>query len=570
MTTRRAMTARLAVTGALALTAAFATGPAAHAADEAPLLDAGTAAVPGRYIVVLDAAAAGAGSSTRAERAADPVLDRAAELDVDVDHQYLHAVNGFAAALDADQLAALRATPGVAYVAEEAVVRLAATQQPVPSWGLDRIDQRALPGDDTYGYGTTGAGVTVYVIDSGIRTTHEQFEGRASLGFDAYTDGAPVACAGHGSHVAGTVGGATVGVAKDVELVSVRVADCQGYANSSEVVAGIDWVTAAHDGPSVANLSMQSTDAPVVDQAILRSIASGVTYVVAAGNRDEPACDRSISKLAPAIVVGATRPDDVRWVRSNYGSCVDLFAPGQDIGSAWSTDDTSLVFQSGTSMATPHVTGAVARHLEEHPTATPAEVHAAIVAAATPGVVGQAGYASPDLLLHLAPPTAGPTPTPTPTPTVSPAGSLTVAHKNVDGAANDGALAAGVVLTNTGAAPVDLSQVTVRYWFTRQGATSFSTTCSYAVPGCGTVTHRVVPLSASLPGADAYLEVGFTSGTLAPGASTGEVQVRLNTAGWTVMDETDDHSYAAPAARYAATSTVTVHVGGQLVSGTTP
>lgn len=566
MTIRRAVTARLAVTGALALGAALIGGPAAHAADEAPLLDAGTAAVAGRYIVVLDAAAAGAAGSARAERATEPLIERAADLGVDVDARYLHAVNGFAAELDAAQLAALRSEPGVAYVAEDAGVRLAATQTPVPSWGLDRIDQAALPGNDSYAYGTTGAGVTAYVIDSGIRTTHQQFGGRATVGFDAYTDGAPVACSGHGSHVAGTIGGATVGVAKDVALVSVRVADCQGYALTSAVVAGIDWVTAHHSGPSVANLSMESTDVPVLDQAITRSIASGITYVVAAGNRGEPACYRSISQLPEAIVVGATRTDDVRRASSNYGTCVDLFAPGEDIGSAWSTGDTDLRFVSGTSMAAPHVTGAVARYLQDHPTATPAQVQTAIVAAATPGVVGQAGTGSPNLLLHVAPPAVQPTPTPTPVPT----STLSVRQKNFDGAPTDGALATGITLTNGGTSTVNLSQVKVRYWFTRDAATSFVTTCSYAVVGCGTVTHGVVPLGTSRPGADAYLEIGFTGGTLAAGASTGEVQVRLNTSGWTAMNEADDHSYVAPAAQYAAATRVTVHVNGQLVAGTQP
>jgi len=406
MTTRPAVAVRLAGAGALVLGAALAGGPAAHAGQVAPLLDAGPRAVAGRYVVVLDAAAAGSGNAVRAERAADPVLDRAAALGVDVEHQYVHALNGFSAELDAAQLRSLRADPGVAYVAQDAVVRIASTQAPVPSWGLDRIDQRTLPGDETYVYGTTGAGVTAYVIDSGIRTTHEEFDERARHGFDVYGDGAEgsESCNGHGTHVAGTVGGTTVGVAKDVDLVSVRVADCQGYGSTSAIVAGIDWVTAVHDGPSVANLSMEATEVPVVDEAITRSVASGITYVVAAGNRGGPACDGSIARVPEAITVGATRSDDARLASSNYGTCVDVFAPGEGIGSAWSGSDSDLVFVSGTSMAAPHVTGAVARYLEDHPTATPAQVSAAIVDAATPGVVGGAGAGSPNLLLHVAPP----------------------------------------------------------------------------------------------------------------------------------------------------------------------
>jgi len=282
-----------------------------------------------------------------------------------------------------EQAVALSDDPRVKFVEEDSVM-WATTTQSNPPWGLDRIGQRDLPLNQTYSYTTTGSGVNAYIIDTGIRTTHTQFGGRASVGFDAVGDGQNGNdCNGHGTHVSGTVGGSTFGVAKAVRLFAVRVLSCSGSGSNAGVIAGVDWVTAHRVRPAVANMSLGGGASAALDTAVRNSIASGVTYAIAAGNSNVNAANSSPARVGEAITVGATTMTDARSSFSNFGSVVDIFAPGSAILSAWRTSDTATNTISGTSMATPHVAGVAARFLQSNPTASPAAVRNELVAQAT-------------------------------------------------------------------------------------------------------------------------------------------------------------------------------------------
>ena len=296
--------------------------------------------------------------------------------------------------------AALSTDPAVAAVEEDGVVHTTTTQTPTPSWGLDRVDQGLLPLDDSYTYDGDGTGVTVFTIDTGILPTHTDFGGRAAIGVDFVNDTQNgVDCSGHGTHVAGTIGGTTHGVAKAVQIVAVRVLNCSGNGSTAQVLAGINWVTTHHAGtPAVANMSLGAGFSNSINSAIESSIASGITYVLAAGNSNKDACTTSPASAPHAITVGATNDTDARASFSNFGPCVDVFAPGVNITSDWITSPTSTRALQGTSMASPHVAGVVARYLSAHPSATPATVAAAVTSAAC-HVVTNAGTGSPDLLL---------------------------------------------------------------------------------------------------------------------------------------------------------------------------
>ncbi|MFD9433673.1 S8 family peptidase [Streptomyces sp. NPDC060002] len=315
------------------------------------------------------------------------------------------ALNGYTATLSATEARRLAADPAVATVEQNQTVRVSDTTQSSAPWGLDRVDQTSLPLSGTYTYpDTAGSGVTAYVIDTGVRITHSQISGRASYGYDA-VDGDTTASDGngHGTHVATTIAGSTYGVAKKAKIVAVRVLDNAGSGTTAGVIAGIDWVTNNHSGPSVANLSLGGGASTTLDTAVRNSIASGVTYAVAAGNSSANASSYSPARVTQAITVGATTSTDARASYSNYGSVLDIFAPGSSITAGWYTSDTATNTISGTSMATPHVAGAAAVYLAGHTSATPAQVATALVNGATSNVVTSPGTGSPNKLLKIVP-----------------------------------------------------------------------------------------------------------------------------------------------------------------------
>ncbi len=365
--------------------------------------------IDGRYIVVLKENVARL-SSERGNR--PRITDIAREMvgthRAKLLRSYEHALRGFVVEANDDTLAKLLADPRVAYVEEDGMAFPNPTQSGA-TWGIDRVDQVNLPLSGTYTYDTTASNVHAYVIDTGVLDTHTQFTGRMGNGYTAIYDGQGTSdCNGHGTHVAGTLGGTTWGIAKGVTIHPVRVFGCSGGSPWSTIIAGIDWVTANHVKPAVANLSLGGSGNTSVDAATNTLINAGVTVVVAAGNQGADACGYSPARVANAITVGSTQSNDARSWFSNHGSCLDMFAPGSGITSAWWTSTTASTSLDGTSMASPHVAGAAALHLAGNPNATPSQVATALINKASLNKVSDARAGSPNRLLYTLTPTAQP------------------------------------------------------------------------------------------------------------------------------------------------------------------
>ncbi|UNO39388.1 S8 family peptidase [Streptomyces sp. MST-110588] len=357
-------------------------------------------AVEGSYIVMLKKS----GESPAVHAAENK--DLADKYGGTVKRTYSAALNGFSATgLSEEEARRLAADPAVDKVVQNKRFHINATQDNPPSWGLDRIDQQNTAGDKKYTYpDSAGEGVTAYVIDTGVRTTHKDFEGRASSGFDAI-DGDNDASDGngHGTHVAGTIAGKAHGVAKKAKIVAVRVLDDQGSGSTEQVVAGIDWVTKNHKGPSVANLSLGGGGKDeALDAAVQKAVASGVTVAVAAGNESTDAGQSSPARVKEALTVASSTKGDEQSGFSNFGGAVDLYAPGSDITSDWNDSDTGTKTISGTSMATPHVAGAAAVYLGGHRDATPDQVAKALTDAATSEAIKNPSAGTPNKLLKIA------------------------------------------------------------------------------------------------------------------------------------------------------------------------
>ena len=396
---RAAWTRRLTGLGMAAAAAlALATTTALPSVAEGQILGTSNPnAIKDSYIVVFKDSAA------NAQGVQALTSNLAKQANAKVDYTYQHAVRGFAGTMSEQAASRLAANPAVAYVEQNGTASLVGTQPNPPSWGLNRIDQRDLPLDTSYTYPNDGAGVRAYIIDTGIRTTHQDFGGRAVWGTNTVGDGNNTDCHGHGTHVAGTVGGTSYGVAKAVALTAVKVLNCSGSGSFAGIVSGVDWVTGNHtSGPAVANMSLGGTGTnATLENAVRNSIADGVVYSLASGNSNSDACNFTPARTPEAITVNASTSSDARASFSNWGTCTDIFAPGEGITSAWNTSDTATNTISGTSMAAPHVAGGAALILSANPTMAPQTVATTMYNNSTPNKITNPGTGSPNRLLFV-------------------------------------------------------------------------------------------------------------------------------------------------------------------------
>ena len=507
--------------------------------------------IPEQYIVVLNT---------------DYVGDAAVRPEVESEASYLSAVyggkvhsvyadafKGYAARMTKEQAQILSEDERVMFVEEDTLVSVSANQANAP-WNLDRIDQRNMPLDTNFSYNGDGTGVHVYVIDTGVRVTHSEFGGRASFSYDSVNDGQNGNdCHGHGTHVAGTVGSATYGVAKNAYIHNVRVLPCSGQGALSQIINGVDWVKANHVKPAVANMSITvSGISPSTDLAVANAINAGVTFAIAAGNYANNACSYSPGRVTGAITVAATGTDDSRASFSNYGSCVDIFAPGAGILSLGTTDDNATRGMSGTSMASPLIAGVAAVYLQSNPFATPAQVWTAMKGQTTTGTVTNAGTDSPNLMLYSVPglgtsptPTPPPTATPTPAPTPRQHGQITI-RKRVQNASGGSSTTefpytavniptTSFALTDNGefvdpevssiGSPITIAESPVYGW--RLASVSCTETAG-SVPNQQNTTVDLANSKATIVVEEGEsVECTFTSQPLAPSAAVASINGRL-------------------------------------------
>jgi subtilisin family serine protease len=499
--------------------------------------------IPGQYIVVLNEfpgqpQGRAVGYEQGIARARQVIQGLMNENRIPADklgHVYAFALDGFSATLTEEQMIRLARDKRVKYVEPDQVITISGSQSNA-TWGIDRVDQRDLPLNKLYTWTATGDGVRAYIIDTGINYGHVEFGGRATFGFDAFggngTDGN-----GHGTHVAGTVGGTVYGIAKEVKLIAIRVLNDSGSGSTSGVIAGMDWVVANHIKPAVVNMSLGGGASTAMDDAVGRLFDAGVPVIVAAGNgnkagREDDACKYSPARAPKAFTIGATTSNDAKASYSNYGNCVNLFAPGSGITSAWYTSNTALVSISGTSMASPHVAGAAALFLGKNSTATPQQVYDAISANSTPNKVTSAKTTNNHLLYTLG--FGGTTPPPVNQP---PTASFTITKNDLTVSVNgsgssdpdgtvasyawnfgDGSSAAGATASRTYTAA---GTYTVTLTVTDNGGATASTSQSVSVTAPPTPPGDGIILSVS-----AYKVQGRKAADLTwSGASTTQVDI---------------------------------------------